>query len=205
MKYDFSYDLHVPSSQARPPFPQRSRERPPRHRRPQRLSATVGCVARRGWGRTSAAAAAARAGGPRCRVVAAPSLPRLVARRASHGPPAQVDHEIPTTTGKFRDLLLTPVSVAKEVARIVRRQPDDSTRAVSILKDCKGALLPGTMTLLVAPPGHGKTSFLKALAGRLPAGSLSGRCGPRPRQRGFRGASAALVHRVAPAHPALAR
>ncbi len=69
----------------------------------------------------------------------------------------------------------------------MRRQPDESTRAVSILKECKGALLPGTMTLLVAPPGHGKTSFLKALSGRLPAGSLSGRCGafaaPLRRQR----------------------
>jgi hypothetical protein len=86
-----------------------------------------------------------------------------------------VDHEIPTTVGKFRDLLLTPVSMAKEVARIARRQPDDSTRSVSILKECKGALLPGTMTLLVAPPGHGKTSFLKALSGRLPTNALTGR------------------------------
>ena len=205
VKYDFNYDLHVPSSQVRPPFPQSSRGRPPRHRRAWRLRPPVGCVTPRGWGRTGASWAALRARGARCRVVAAPRSPGSECAARLTRPPRQVDHEIPTTTGKFRDLLLTPVSVAKEVARIVRRQPDDSTRAVSILKDCKGALLPGTMTLLVAPPGHGKTSFLKALAGRLPAGSLSGRCGPRPRQRGFRGASAALVHRVAPARPALAR
>ena len=205
VKYDFSYDLHVPSSQVR------------------RLSLKVPAGGRRAIGARNAAM---RPWATPCFAVGVAPAPRrqrcgpggrdaaLSLRRRFPGsercalltrPLVQVDHEIPTTTGKFRDLLLTPVSVAKEVARIARRQPDDSTRAVSILKDCKGALLPGTMTLLVAPPGHGKTSFLKALAGRLPAGSLSGRCGPRPRQRGFRGASAALAHRVAPARPALAR
>lgn len=66
---------------------------------------------------------------------------------------------------------------------------------MSILKECKGALLPGTMTLLVAPPGHGKTSFLKALSGRLPAGSLSGRCGAR---LGCCGAFAAPLRRQRP-------
>ena len=147
-----------------------------RHRRPRRLRPAVGCVTPRSWGRTRAAWAAPRAGSARCGVVAAPRFPGSERAARLTRPPRQVDHEIPTTTGKFRDLLLTPVSVAKEVARIARRQPDDSTRAVSILKDCKGALLPGTMTLLVAPPGHGKTSFLKALAGRLPTSSLSGRC-----------------------------
>ncbi len=86
-----------------------------------------------------------------------------------------MDHSIPTVVGKFRDLVMTPVSMVKEAQRILKRLPDESVRTVSILKDCKGALVPGTMTLLVAPPGHGKTCFLKALAGRLPTTGVHGR------------------------------
>ncbi len=86
-----------------------------------------------------------------------------------------MDHSIPTVVGKFRDLLLTPLFLAREVARIAKREPDTSTCSVSILKDCKGALRPGTMTLLLAPPGHGKTTLLKAMAGRLPTEGLTGR------------------------------
>jgi hypothetical protein len=97
---------------------------------------------------------------------------RVRRRRAA---PRQVDHSIPTVVGKFRDLVMTPVTMVKEAQRILKRLPDDSTRTVSILKDCKGALVPGTMTLLVAPPGHGKTCFLKALAGRLPQTGVHGR------------------------------
>ena len=76
--------------------------------------------------------------------------------------------------GKFKDLLLTPVSLARAVADKVQGKPDTSTRTLPILTSCKGVLRPGTTTLLLAPPGHGKTSFLRALAGRLPAKALSG-------------------------------
>jgi len=33
---------------------------------------------------------------------------------------------------------------------------------------CTGVIRPGTMTMILGPPGHGKTSFLKAIAARLP-------------------------------------
>lgn len=56
----------------------------------------------------------------------------------------------------------------------MRRVPDTSKRTLPILTGCKGVLKPGTTTLLLAPPGHGKTSFLRALCGRVPAANVSG-------------------------------
>ncbi|XP_010042280.2 pleiotropic drug resistance protein 3 isoform X3 [Eucalyptus grandis] len=38
---------------------------------------------------------------------------------------------------------------------------------ISIIKDVSGTIKPGRMTLLLGPPGCGKTSFLKALSGTL--------------------------------------
>ncbi|KAK3441446.1 hypothetical protein EUGRSUZ_B01812 [Eucalyptus grandis] len=38
---------------------------------------------------------------------------------------------------------------------------------ISIIKDVGGIIKPGRMTLLLGPPGCGKTSFLKALSGIL--------------------------------------
>jgi ABC-type multidrug transport system ATPase subunit/ABC-type multidrug transport system permease subunit len=84
-----------------------------------------------------------------------------------------VNHEIPTVVNKFRDLLMTPVTLVQTVSRVAKGMPD-STVAVPILTGCKGVLTPGSTTLMLAPPGHGKTTFLKALAGRLPADALEG-------------------------------
>lgn len=42
------------------------------------------------------------------------------------------------------------------------------------ISNCTGTLHPGTMTLLVAPPGHGKSTLLRALAGRLDSSQLEG-------------------------------
>eukprot|EP01034_Spumella_vulgaris_P038653 gene38653-47739_t len=41
---------------------------------------------------------------------------------------------------------------------------------VDILSDLTGRILPKRMTLVVGPPGCGKTTFLKALAGQLTVG-----------------------------------
>ena len=76
---------------------------------------------------------------------------------------------------KFRDLALTPVTLVQSLVRVVKGQAEaNADVAVPILTACKGSLLPGSTTLLLAPPGHGKTSFLKALAGRLPPGAVEG-------------------------------
>ena len=43
-----------------------------------------------------------------------------------------------------------------------------------ILDDVSGVIRPGTLTLVLAPPGHGKSAFLKALTQALPKGELKG-------------------------------
>jgi ABC-type multidrug transport system ATPase subunit len=87
---------------------------------------------------------------------------------------AQADYEIHTSLGKFRDLLLTPVWLARAAARLAKREADTSTRRVMLLDGCRGALRPGSLTLLLSPPGHGKTTLLKALTGLVPADTLDG-------------------------------
>ncbi len=41
------------------------------------------------------------------------------------------------------------------------------TAKVQILKNVTGALRPGTTTLLLGPPGSGKSVFMQSLSGRL--------------------------------------
>ncbi|RYY33865.1 ATP-binding cassette domain-containing protein, partial [archaeon] len=50
-----------------------------------------------------------------------------------------------------------------------RRQPKYD---LPVLDHVSGALEPGTMTLLLAPPGHGKSALLKALSQRM-SGALA--------------------------------
>ncbi len=179
VKYDFSYNLHLPASQVRVT---------PRVEDCGGAPAPVAPSTRRPCSRCAARLVRFRNGPARCTsrhgpnavpyFVVAPLSPVGWMCSDAHAPalsrPRQVNHEIPTVVGKFKELLLTPVAVAKEVGRIAKREPDTSMQTVSILSNCKGALRPGSTTLLLAPPGHGKTSFLKALAGRLPTGALDG-------------------------------
>ena len=44
---------------------------------------------------------------------------------------------------------------------------NDKTLDLHALASCSGRIAPGHMTLVLAPPGHGKSTYLKALAGRL--------------------------------------
>jgi ABC-type glutathione transport system ATPase component len=134
VKFDFSYGLTLPVSQAR-----------------------------RWW----------HSVGIRTAASAHPRAPGLTHAAASRGA-SQADYEIHTTLNKFGDLLLTPVSLARSAARLASRAPDTSTRRVTLLDGCRGALRPGSLTLLLSPPGHGKTTLLKSLAGLVPPAALDG-------------------------------
>ena len=48
------------------------------------------------------------------------------------------------------------------------------SQGVPILNNVSGTLRPGTTTLLLAPSGHGKSTLLKALAGRIHSSKLCG-------------------------------
>jgi ABC-type multidrug transport system ATPase subunit/ABC-type multidrug transport system permease subunit len=49
------------------------------------------------------------------------------------------------------------------------------TKRFDVLTDVSGVFRPGTLTLVFAPAGHGKSAYLKAIAGNLPKGpNLSG-------------------------------
>ena len=47
-------------------------------------------------------------------------------------------------------------------------------RLFHVLNNVSGHLRPGTVTLLLAPPGHGKSALLKALSNRIPQDKLAG-------------------------------
>ena len=63
---------------------------------------------------------------------------------------------------------------AKAAARAAGGPEAAATRALPVLQRCVGRLAAGTSTLLLAPPGHGKSSLLRALAGHLAADKLVG-------------------------------
>lgn len=89
-------------------------------------------------------------------------------------PKSAVNYEIETVPGAT---LATALALPRAVAGLVKRvagAADTSTQPFKVLDGVSGVLRPGTVTLLLSPPGHGKTSFLRALAGRLPHEKLAG-------------------------------
>ena len=77
---------------------------------------------------------------------------------------------IPTVPSALLGALARPALAALALARPGARAAP--TAPFRVLR-ARGALAPGSMTLLLSPPGHGKTALLRALAGRLPAGAVA--------------------------------
>lgn len=94
----------------------------------------------------------------------------------------QVQPQLPTVQVEYRGLTIqtdalvgsagTPslLNSALRVVRLATLQGGLRTAPLTVLDGVSGVLLPGRLTLLLGPPGSGKTVFLRALAGRLQYG-----------------------------------
>ena len=78
---------------------------------------------------------------------------------------------IPTVGSTAVNMVLGPL---RALAGLAGRSAKAPPAKLQVLAGCSGVLRPGTLTLLIAPPGHGKSSFLKALTNNLPPGKLRG-------------------------------
>jgi len=69
---------------------------------------------------------------------------------------------VPVTDTKVHNLVSAVADIAKRPF-----QGQEASVELRALQPSSGLIKPGTMTLVLAPPGHGKTTLLKALSGRL--------------------------------------
>lgn len=73
------------------------------------------------------------------------------------------------------ELAKTPFKMLKMGIQMARgEQVGEKKSEFKILNQVDGVIKPGTMTILISPPGHGKSAFFKALANRLPKGAVTG-------------------------------
>ena len=116
--------------------------------------------------------------------MSAPIVPSIEVRfshlRYSIKQSATTSHStIPTVGSTLTKIATAPFRAVGAIAGKIRGRgapvaapPANST--FTILDDVSGVLRPGTLTLLLAPPGHGKSALLKALTQMLPAKELQG-------------------------------
>jgi hypothetical protein len=78
---------------------------------------------------------------------------------------------IPTVGSTALGIVTAPF---RALAGLAQRRGAPPPPTLQVLAGCSGVLRPGTLTLLISPPGHGKSSFLKALTNNLPPGKLRG-------------------------------
>lgn len=81
--------------------------------------------------------------------------------------------KIKTVGSSLLDCAKTPLTIARALSNKLSGKTVGKT-PFTVLDDVSGVLKPGTLSLVLSPPGHGKTSFLRALAQRIPAKALQG-------------------------------
>ena len=85
--------------------------------------------------------------------------------------------QIPTVGATLASIATAPLGVLSRRCA-VRASPAASSAPADalfpVLAGASGVLRPGTLTLLLAPPGHGKSSLMKALTGQLHGAELKG-------------------------------
>ena len=88
-------------------------------------------------------------------------------------PASKVDRTIVTVPEVFASAALAPIrGVAGALGAAPKADSGDTIQHFKVLQNVTGTFRPGEITLVLAPPGHGKTSLLKALAHQLRTGKI---------------------------------
>ena len=89
-----------------------------------------------------------------------------------HLPANKIDRAIKTVAGVVSDVAMT---LPNKIREKISGKENEATKVepFRVLKDVDCCFKAGSMTLVLAPPGHGKTSLLKAIGQVLPSKVLS--------------------------------
>ncbi|CAN0926263.1 ABC transporter G family member 34 [Linum grandiflorum] len=77
-----------------------------------------------------------------------------------------VDGEVYVGSRALPTLFNSAINIVENVLGLIRLAPSKK-RKIQILQDVSGIVRPSRMTLLLGPPGAGKTTMLRAIAGKL--------------------------------------
>jgi hypothetical protein len=66
----------------------------------------------------------------------------------------QVNHEVETVLSRSVQLMMTPVTLAQNVIAYSKTGMLPNREPLHVVDKATGTLLPGTMTLLICPPGR---------------------------------------------------
>ncbi len=75
---------------------------------------------------------------------------------------------------KYFQLLTLPFQIGKGIYQKVTTGGRAGKTDLTVLEGIDGRIRPGTLTCIIAPPGHGKSALLKALTQLLPKGTVTG-------------------------------
>ena len=88
-------------------------------------------------------------------------------------PASKVDRDIVTVPEVFAGAAVAPFkAAAKAVGILPKEEGKNAIQQFPVLQDVQCVFRPGEITLVLAPPGHGKTALLKAVAGALPKNAI---------------------------------